>query len=263
MPSFLSPLFAAAAIGASEAPPGPVVPPDEPIVFPSPDALRYVRLWAGPFAAWRSQSLAGPLAPGRPVDLSSPYAGIELGAEWLPWRDANGRGLGFLLDYAYGPLTLRAEGFSPSNASEHRVRAEFIGRSGDGMLGRFGLHLGVSYEGLLTSDGAPLVESTHFAPRLGVDWSREVVGPVRLRAELGVMPISYVGSALRDAYGSDVSSSGLDASIGLDGPAGLKGLRWRVGYDYLRNEDAFAAPGGATRQIEGVHRAGIGLSYER
>lgn len=238
------------------------VSPDAPVVLPTPDSLGYARLWAGPTASWRNQAITGPRASGRAVDLSSPYAGFELGAEWLPFSFGDGRRAGFLVDYQYGTLKLRSEGFAESRAADHRFVAELLGRSGDGAWGRFGLHLGVSYKALLTSEGSPLAESTHLSPRVGLDWSRPIVGPVGLYVEAGVEPVAYVGSALRGAYGEQVSSQGLDAAIGLQGPTGLTGLRWKAGYQYLRQEDAFGAEAGSTRQLESVHRVGLVLSYE-
>jgi hypothetical protein len=131
-----------------------------------------------------------------------------------------------------------------------------------GALGSFGLRLGVFYEALLAPERSRLVTSTHLAPRLGIDWARTIAGPVRLSASAGLMPWARPGNELQNTFGSDTSSTGLDASVGIDGPLILEGLRWVASYDYLRFEDRLTGAGGTASQLEGVHRLGLSVAYE-
>lgn len=234
------------------------VPADRPLVEPSPEALGYTRLWAGPTASWRTQRI---LPPGAPYALSSPYAGFLLGADWFPF-EGRARPFGFSLDYAYGAPSIHTPGASDERVHDHRLRGDARAVIPTAHYGTFGLHLGVFYEALLAPASSPLVTSTHLAPRLGVDWGRRIAGPVRVSASASVMPWAWPGNELRNTYGGDPSSAGLDASVGLDGPLLLRGLRWSVGYDYLRFEDRLGSTTGRTTQVEGVHRLGLSVAYE-
>ncbi len=234
-------------------------------VLPDPDALRLIRLWAAPTLTWRSQGISTPAPrPGLDVTTGSPYVGFVAGAESFPLPGEVGRWLGFGLSYSYAPLTIRdtASG-TESRASDHRLRADLLGRLPSGPWGRFTASLGVAYSGFLTSGDLPAVTSVHVGPRLGVGWETSLIGPIGIGASFGVRPWSYVGSDLRRVYGETASSVGIDASVGLDGPLPLAGVRWQVQYGYLRYEDSLGGPAARTVQAEGSHQLGIGLVYRR
>lgn len=236
----------------------PLVP-----VLPAPGVLHLGHLWGGPSLSWRTQGLTT-TEPGPGLDFgsSNPYAGLALGGDFFPFGGVLHDRLGFSAAYSFSALRLHVAGEPSARATEHQARAEVIGRFPGALGGDLGVRVGVAYEGFLTPPSSSVVTSTHLSPRLGLDWERPLVGPVRLTASAGVRPFVRLGSDLRRAYGSDASSTGLDAAIGLNGPTPLAGVRWTAGYDYLRYEDRLAASDGRTQQVTSVHRLGLGLSWE-
>lgn len=207
------------------------------------------RVTGGIPLAWRSASARPDSGLGLRYRTETPYLGLDLEGQVFPRRAFTpalprwAEPLGLALSVSQRVLTSRLDG-EELGSREQRAALDVLYerhvRRGARLVGRAGW----SWHRFGVEASPAIASATHQGPRVGVD----VVHPVHLRidviAGLAIMPWAILGGPETRARGDESEGSGLEARLGVGGPAPVvRGLGWRVLYDYSGYSDRYFGAG--------------------
>jgi hypothetical protein len=243
-------------------------------VFPEPERSprQAWRVTGGIPLTWRSAAVRPDSGLGLEFRTDTPYLGLDLEGQAFPQRafpsslPAWAEPLGLSLSASQRALTSRL-GAEEIGSREQRVALDALYEPRLRLRTRITGRAGWAWHRFAVDETAVIQTVSHHGPRIGIDAAHPLHPRVEAIAGLRLMPWAAVGGAEARARGEDSDAWGMEAILGAAGAIPrVRGLGWRVAYDYVRFSDTYAGAGQLSSGGSGSathHAILVGASWVR
>lgn len=232
------------------------------------------RVTGGIPLTWRSASAHPESGLGLQFRTDTPYAGLDLEGQLFPRRAfpslalppwAEPLGLSVSLSHRALTSRLGAEEFGSreQRAALDVLYEKHLPARSTRLTGRAGW----AWHRFGVDESAVIGTVTHQGPRLGIDLVQPLHPRVDAIGGVSVMPWAIIGGEEKRARGEASEGWGSELLLGLGGRVPqVRGLGWRVVYDYLRFSDRYAGTGVLSAGGTGAaahHAILLGATWQR